>query len=229
MKIGGVQKLSLIDFPGKSCAALFTIGCNMRCGYCHNPELVLPEQYAETIPIYDILSFLESRRGLLDGVAISGGEPTIHKDLPDFIRKVKSMGFAVKLDSNGTNPAMLATLYSEGLLDFVAMDIKGPLRTYQQIAAYPVDILAVQKSIKLIKDSGVDYEFRTTVVKSQISRDDFTEIGELLRGVKRYALQHFRPGVTVSPAFASEVTYSDTEFEKIREEMECYVEKCIVR
>lgn len=229
MKIGGVQKLSLIDFPGKTCAALFTVGCNMRCGYCHNPELVLPEQHADSIPVEDILLFLESRIGKLDGVAISGGEPTIHEGLPDFIKAVKEMGFAVKLDSNGTNPGMLRELYDEGLLDFVAMDIKGPLKTYQQIAAYPVDLNAIQESIELIKNSGVDYEFRTTVVKSQIPREDFAEIGALLKGVERYALQRFRPGITVSPAFANEVTYSDPDFEEIRQEMEEYVKKCIAR
>ena len=119
MKIGGIQKLSLVDYPGKTCAALFTIGCNMRCGYCHNPELVLPERYTDTIPTDDILTFLATRVGKLEGVTISGGEPTMHEDLPDFIEKVKALGFLIKLDSNGTNPIMLRELFARHLIDYI--------------------------------------------------------------------------------------------------------------
>lgn len=228
MKIGGVQKLSLVDYPGKTCAALFTIGCNMRCGYCHNPELVLPERYADAIPEDEILLFLESRVGKLQGVTISGGEPTLHEDLPEFIRKVKALGFLVKLDTNGTNPAMLERLYDEQLLDYVAMDIKGTLETYQEVVAYPIDIDAIAKTIALMKQSGVDHEFRTTVVKSQISWSDFDKIGELVRGAPRFALQRFRPGRTLNPRFRRETTYSDDEFEFLRQKMEQYVDVCVV-
>lgn len=228
MKIGGIQKLSLVDFPGTPSAALFTIGCNMRCGYCHNPELVLPERYADAIPEGDILDFLATRVGRLEGVVISGGEPTMHEDLPEFIRKVRAIGFKIKLDTNGTNPHVLRELYAENLLDFVAMDIKGPIRRYQEIVARPIDTDAILESINLIKSSGVDHEFRTTTVKSQISFEDFDEIGELVKGSPRYALQKFVPKRTLNPQFVRETTYSDQEFEQLRLKMEKYVDKCVV-
>jgi pyruvate formate lyase activating enzyme len=228
MKIGGIQKLSLVDYPGKTCAALFTVGCNMRCGYCHNPELVLPERYVDSIPEGQILDFLRTRVDKLQGVVISGGEPTIHADLPEFIRKVRDLGFLVKLDSNGTNPSVLKFLFTKGLLDYVAMDIKGSIAKYQEIVARPVDIDAIQESIRLIKDSGVDHEFRTTVVKSQISPKDFDEIGSLIKGSPRFALQKFIPKKTLNPQFVRETTYSDEEFEGLRRKMEKYVTECVV-
>ncbi len=226
--IGGVQKVSLVDYPGQVAAVLFTIGCNMRCGYCHNPELVLPDRYADTIAEEDVLLFLESRKGRLDGVVISGGEPTIHWGLPALVARIKAMGFLVKLDSNGTHPDMIARMLREKMLDFVAMDIKGPLEKYQAIAAYPIDTAAVQRTIELLRCSDIEYEFRTTVVKSQLAPGDFTEIGELIKGAPRFALQRFRPGKTLHPAFRHETTYSDEEFEAIKEMLEEYVDECII-
>lgn len=228
MKIGGVQKLSLVDFPGHTATALFTIGCNMRCGYCHNPELVLPEQYADTIPEEDILTFLQSRIGKIEGVVVSGGEPTIHEGLPEFFRKVKKMGYLTKLDSNGTNPEMLTKLFDEGLLDYIAMDVKASISRYQEVAARPINTDDILKSIEIIKDSGIDHEFRTTLVKSQVSPEDLDEIGELVKGSPRYALQRFRPGRTLSPLFRNEVTYSDEELENLKKKMEKYVDTCVV-
>ena len=228
MKIGGIQKVSLVDYPGHTCAALFTIGCNMRCGYCHNPELVLPERFADEIPVDEILLFLESRRGKLEGVTISGGEPTMHQDLPEFIIQIKALGFLVKLDTNGTNPEMLERLYAHNLLDFVAMDVKASLSKYQDVVARPIDIDAIRQSIDCIKRSGVEYEFRTTVVKSQLSPQDIDEIGKLVEGAPRFALQKFRPGRTLNPQFHLETTYSDDEFEELRLHMEQYVTTCVV-
>lgn len=228
MKIGGIQKVSLVDYPGKVAAALFTIGCNMRCGYCHNPELVLPEQYADSIPEQQILNFLRTRTDKLQGVVISGGEPTMHEDLPDFIRKIKDMGYLVKLDTNGTSPDMLQRLLSDRLLNFVAMDIKGSLAKYQEIVDRPIDTHAVRRSIELIKNSGVDHEFRTTVVKSQITYDDFDEIGELIKGSPRFALQKFVPKKTLNPGFIYEATYSDDEFDQLKKKMEQYVDICVI-
>lgn len=228
MKIGGIQKVSLVDYPGHTCAALFTIGCNMRCGYCHNPELVLPERFADEIPVDEILLFLESRRGKLEGVTISGGEPTMHQDLPEFIIQIKALGFLVKLDTNGTNPEMLEQLYAHNLLDFVAMDVKASLSKYQDVVARPIDIDAIRQSIDCIKRSGVEYEFRTTVVKSQLSPQDIDEIGKLVEGAPRFALQKFRPGRTLNPQFHLETTYSDDEFEELRLHMEQYVTTCVV-
>lgn len=229
MKIGGIQKLSLIDYPGKTSAVLFTIGCNMGCGYCHNPELVLPERYIDSIPEAEILLFLKTRIDKLQGVVISGGEPTIQPDLIDFIGKIKDLGLAVKLDSNGTDPTVLDWILRKKLVDFVAMDIKGPLDKYQVITARPLDIEAIKTSVALIKQSDVAYEFRTTVVKSQLSWDDFDKIGRLIKGASCYALQKFRPGRTLKPQFHNETTYSDAEFERLKSKMEQYVQTCVIR
>lgn len=228
MKIGGIQKLSLVDYPRHTAIALFTIGCNMRCGYCHNPELVLPERYADTIPEEDILLFLKSRVGRVEGVAISGGEPTMHADLPQFIEQVKRLGFLVKLDTNGTNPEMVRELLAKNMLDYVAMDIKASMVRYQEVVARPVDVDAIQETIRLIKQSGVDHEFRTTLVKSQVSPEDLREIGTLIKGSPRFALQRFRPGLTLSPQFANETTYSDDELVLLKAQMEEYVTECVV-
>ena len=226
--IGGVQKVSLVDYPGHVAAALFTIGCNMRCGYCHNPELVLPDRYIDSIPEEDILLFLESRIGKLDGVVISGGEPTVHEGLPSLAARIKDMGYLVKLDSNGTHPDMIRQMLDAGTLDFMAMDIKGPLEKYQAIAAYPVDIAAVQQTIAMLRQSSIGYEFRTTVVKSQLAPEDFESIGQLIEGAPRFALQRFRPGTTLHPAFRHETTYSDEEFEELKKVMEKYVDECVI-
>lgn len=228
MKIGGLQKLSLVDYPHHTAVALFTIGCNMRCGYCHNPELVLPERFADAIPEEDILLFLESRIGRVEGVVVSGGEPTMHADLPNFIRRVKKLGFLVKLDTNGTNPDMVRELFHEKLLDFVAMDIKASMARYHEVVARAVDLEAIRETIRLIKTSGVDHEFRTTLVKSQVSPDDLDEIGQLVKGSPRFALQRFRPGLTLSPQFAYETTYSDEELVVLKKNMEQYVTECVV-
>ncbi len=226
--VGGIQKLSLVDFPGHVAAALFTAGCNMRCGYCHNPELVLPERLAPSIPIDDIMLFLQSRVGRLDGVVVSGGEPTIHDDLPELIRRIKALGYDVKLDSNGTRPEMIRQLIDDKMIDFVAMDIKGPLEKYQMIAARPIDLEAVQETIALLISSGIGHEFRTTIVREQLEPNDFHKVGEMVRGAKRFALQHFRPGSTLAPQFEQASTFSETEFQEAKTIMERYVDECVI-
>lgn len=227
VQIGGIQKFSTVDYPGYTVASIFTIGCNMRCGYCHNPELVLPEQYVGAIPEEDIFEFLETRRGLLDGVAISGGEPTMQRDLPEFIRRCKTMGFLVKLDTNGTNPAMLRELLADGLVDFIAMDIKGPLSKYSQIAARPVDLDAIRQSVEVIKT--IDHEFRTTIVRGQLDLKDFESIGQLVDGARRFALQAFVPsGNLVSQQFAGNATFTDEEMNHAQAIMQRHVAECVV-
>lgn len=230
MKIGGMQKLSLVDYPGKVAASIFTIGCNFRCGYCHNPELVVPDEYADPIIESEVLKFLKTRIGKLDGVAISGGEPTLQKDLPDFIKKVKKMGYLVKLDSNGSNPHILEQLISNSLVDYIAMDIKGPLEKYPLIMGWSIDPNVIKKSIRLIIDSGLPHEFRTTIVKSQLSVDDFEEVGKLVKGAKRYALQHFKASdhMVDTKKFKNETTYDDEDFEKMKSIMEKYVDECVI-
>ena len=226
--IGGVQKLSLVDYPGHVAAALFLAGCNMRCGYCHNPELVLPERLAPSIPVEEVMIFLKSRVGRLDGVVISGGEPTIHDELPELCRMIKRLGFDVKLDTNGTRPEMVRAMIDEGVIDFVAMDVKGPLEKYVEIAARPIDLEAIVENIRLMIDSGIGHEFRTTIVREQLEVSDFEKIGQLVKGAKRFALQHFRTGTTISPKFAEFHTFSDDEFAAAKKIMERYVGECVI-
>lgn len=226
--IGGVQKLSLVDYPGHTAAAMFTVGCNMRCGYCHNPELVLPERLAGAIPLTDIFDWLKNRRGKIEAVVISGGEPTIHEDLPKLFGAIKGMGFKTKLDSNGTHPDMLSKMIGDKLVDFIAMDIKGPLEKYRAIAARPIDLESIQKSVDLIISRGIDHEFRTTIVKGQLEPEDFESVGRLVKGAKRFALQKFQTGTTLSPNFKNMGSFNDVEMDIAQKIMEKYVEKCVI-
>ena len=228
VRIGGVQKLSLVDYPGHVAAALFLAGCNMRCGYCHNPELVLPERLAPSIPVDDVMTFLKSRVGRLDGVVISGGEPTVHEDLPELARTIKALGYDVKLDTNGTHPDMVRQMIDEGTIDFVAMDVKGSLEKYVEIAARPIDLEAIRQNVRLMIDSGIGHEFRTTIVREQLEVEDFEKIGQLVKGAKRFALQHFRTGTTISPQFARYHTFSEEEFAAAKKIMERYVDECVI-
>ena len=222
MLIGGLQKTSLLDFPDKISAIVFTAGCNFRCGYCHNPELI-----NQVTTVKDIFEFLNSRKGKLDGVVITGGEPCLQKDLPEFIKKFKSLGFAVKLDTNGSFPEMLEKVLPD--VDYVAMDIKAPLNKYSKIVNINVNIDNIQKSINLLKNSGIDYEFRTTVIKSQLSYKDFEEIGILIQNAPRYYLQKFVPSKILDPSLKSETTYSAEEFEKIKKVLSSYISEIYVR
>lgn len=221
MQIGGLQKTSLLDFPEKISAIVFTQGCNFRCGYCHNPELIVMKN-TDNYTTDGVLEFLKTRRGKLDGVVITGGEPCLQNGLIEFIEKVKEEGFLVKLDSNGMMPDVLARALP--LVDYVAMDIKAPLAKYPDIVRVKVDTNKIRKSISMIMQSGVDYEFRTTVVKSQLSYSDFEEIGQLIKGAKRYYLQKFVPSKTLDEKMMSETTYSSEEFEKIKEILAKYVD-----
>lgn len=211
--IGGLQKTSFLDYPGKIACIVFTNMCNFRCGYCHNPELLTKIEPVLTVPAF--FEFLNSRRGKLDGVVVTGGEPTVQNGLLDFIKEIKNGGFCVKLDTNGTNPEILSELLEENLLDYIAMDVKAPLEKYSQITNVKCDISKIKKSIDLIMNSGIEYEFRTTVVKSQLSFDDFKKIGLLIHGAKRYYLQKFVPSKILDECLMGESTYSDEEFETI--------------
>ncbi len=227
MRIGGLQKCSLIDYPGKVSAIIFTIGCNFRCPYCHNPELV--DETAEELNEESVFAFLEKRKGLLDGITITGGEPTLHDDLIPFIQRIKALGFLVKLDTNGTRPDVVEQVQREKLVDYIAMDIKSPLAKYAETVARPVDIVNIEKSISLLITGTTDYEFRTTVVKTLLTREDLEKMGEEIRGAKRYYLQKFVPTKTLNPAFIRKTTYADAEFEEMRTMMSTYVNECIIR
>lgn len=212
MQIGGVQKTSLLDYPDKISAIVFTCGCNFRCGYCHNPELiVVKNEPAWTTAGF--FEFLNTRKGKLDGVVITGGEPCIQNGLIDFIKQIKDMGFLVKLDTNGTYPQVLKEVLP--FVDYIAMDIKAPLYKYKNITKVNIDTEKIKESINIIMNSGVEYEFRTTVVKSQLDKKDFEAIGELIKGAEKYYLQKFVPSKTLDTRLMSEKTYSNQEFNQI--------------
>ncbi len=221
--IGGIQKTTLTDFPQKVAAIVFTQGCNFRCGYCHNPELLNFTQNSND-NAEDFFKFLQTRKGKLDGVVITGGEPTLQTGLYDFIKKIKLLGFAVKLDTNGTNPQILEKLINDNLLDYTAMDIKAPLEKYSQITKTDINAENIIKSIDLIMKSGVDYEFRTTVLKSQLTFDDFEKIGQMINGAKRYYLQKFVPSKICDQTLMNEKTYSNEEFVQICANLKKYID-----
>ena len=229
MMFGGFTPFTLIDYPGKTAAMVYTIGCNFRCPYCHNPELV--SQVCETkIDEEKVIDFLRSRVGLLDGVVITGGEPSMHGDnLINFMRRVKLLNFSIKLDSNGVDPSFLQKVIQENLVDYIAMDIKSPMVKYMQTVNRSVDVEAIRKSIELIKSSGKDYEFRTTVLDSLLSFDDIDKIGTEISGAKRYFLQKFVSTKTLNPKFAKKSTYKDEDFIKMKTLMERYVDFCGIR
>lgn len=229
MIIGGIQKFSLIDFPGKTCAIIFTRGCNFRCRYCHNPELVVPEKYAPEIPLSQIYDFLESRRNKLDAVSITGGEPTQHTDLIKILETIKNMGFLIKLDSNGSRPEMLEKIISKKLVNYLAMDVKAPLEDYSKIMGWPVSAKKLKRSIELIIDSGIDYEFRTTIVKSLTSKDDLRKIAQTIKGAEKYFLQKFIPTKLEDPSLMEKVSYSDEELKELALELMVYVKYCGIR
>ena len=192
MRICGLQKLSLLDFPGKFAATVFTGGCNLRCGFCHNASLVTHADKTPEISVSEVLAFLQTRVGKLDGVCVSGGEPLLQADLADFLRAVRALGFAVKLDTNGCFPDRLAALLDEKLLDYVAMDVKNSPEKYPLTVGIPdFDVAPVLKSAALLKNSGVPYEFRTTLVGTLHEPADMAGIGRIIDGVPVYYLQTF--------------------------------------
>ena len=193
MVIHGLQKLTLLDYPGHTACTVFTARCNWRCPFCHNASLVVRPDSQPVIGEQTFIAFLEKRRGLLDGVAVTGGEPTLNRDLPDFLARVKAMGFEAKLDTNGTNPKMLAEILDRGLADYVAMDIKAGRDNYPSVTGTLRPSLgSVEESVELLRGSGTEHEFRTTVVKELHSDSDFEDIGRWLAGEERYFLQAFK-------------------------------------
>ncbi len=228
MLIGGLHKLSLIDYPGKLSAVIFTRGCNFRCPYCHNPELI-ESNGGDFIEEDKILSFLDERKGKLDGVVVTGGEPTLQSEIVEFLERIKRLGFLVKLDTNGSYPERIKELIDRKLLDYIAMDIKAPLDKYNRITLTSIDTGRIVESIYLIMNSGIDYEFRTTAVRSLLSRDDFSKIGEMIKSAKLFALQEFRPTKTLDPDFLKETSYTKMELEEISISLKELVSKVIIR
>ncbi len=193
MKILGMEKLSLVDFDNHISATLFTGGCNFRCPYCHNAPLVLDPSHQGVVGEEVIFDYLKKRRGVLQGVVITGGEPTLMPDLRDFILKIRELGYEIKLDSNGTRPDVLASLIDEKIIDYLAMDIKNSKKRYAEtvdIAGF--DLTPVEESVSLLKKGAIPYEFRTTLVKEFIGAEDIAQIADWLEGAERYFLQHFK-------------------------------------
>jgi pyruvate formate lyase activating enzyme len=221
MIIGGYQKLTLIDYPGKIAATVFTVGCSFRCPFCHNPELVLGSQSTVQSNLEkDFFDFLKKRKGKLEGVCITGGEPTIQPDLIDFIKKIKRLGFSVKLDTNGTRPDVLRKIFKERLVDFVAMDIKNQLKNYDKTTGVKGDTDRIKLSVDLIMNSGTPYEFRTTVVPGIHSEKDFEEIAKWIKGAKSYYLQEYREIKILDPRLKKKTKGKKIDLEKIQKKIE---------
>lgn len=221
MQIGGFQKVSLIDYPGKVSCVVFTQGCNFRCPYCHNRELVVASEFGEPVPDNQILDFLRARNGKLQGVVVTGGEPTLQPDLKDFLREVKRLGYAVKLDTNGSRPGVLRDLLAARLVDFIAMDIKAPLEKYDLLSGVPVDIRRIQESIALILASGREYQFRTTLVKPLLSQQDLPRISELIKAPPSYVLQNFSATDKVlDPSLLDRGHYTEEEVSALKDKYE---------
>lgn len=228
MNIQGIQKLTLLDYPGKMACTVFTAGCNLRCPFCHNASLVVNPPKESAYSQEEIFSFLEKRKGIIDGVAITGGEPLIQPDLEEFVVKARELGYSVKLDTNGTNPEKLRKLIDKNLLDYVAMDIKGSKNSYSQCVGIPnYDTTKIEKSVEILKASNIDYEFRTTVAKGLHTIQDIAEIGEWLRGAKRYFLQGFEDSGDLIGFDMS--AFSKEQMLELQEIMKQYVPNCEIR
>ncbi len=227
MVIKGFQPTSLIDYPGKVCSIIFISKCNFRCGYCHNKELVLDSDNLKEIPEQLIIDHLQKRKNLVDGVVITGGEPLLHRDIQQLIEKIKQLNYLIKLDTNGSFPQILQELINQNLLDYIAMDVKAPLEKekYEKTINTNIDIDKIKQSIKIIKQSGIDHEFRTTVVPSLLTKEDVIEIAKSLAGANKFIIQRFeKPRELLDPNFNNEKPYSDEELEDIRKECEEFVE-----
>jgi len=230
MLLGGLQKLSLIDYPGCVAATVFTVGCNFYCPFCHNPELVDRTRALHQFIISEkeFFDFLASRQEMIEGVCVTGGEPTLHPDIKEFLAKIKNLGFLVKLDTNGTKPELLADLLKEKTVDYVAMDIKAPLEKYHKIVNADVDMEKIYASSNLTRQFP-DYEFRTTVVPTLHQKEDFLSIARWLEGAKKYYLQQFRPEETLEPGFSEIKPYSDEELINFCQTIKPFFERCEVR
>jgi len=229
MRIGGLQKLSLVDFPERTAAVVFTTGCVFQCGFCYNKNLVRPP-FAPRISEEELFAFLENRRGKLDGVVITGGEPTLHADLLPFLRKIHARGFAVKLDSNGYFPDRLRDILSSGIIAYIAMDIKAPAAAYAELAHVADAAPRITQSIEIIRISGIPYEFRSTLIDGIHTLEWVEKMARMIRGARAYYLQSFQPTETLlDPAYREKTAPSSAFLEEAAARCRKYVEKCEIR
>jgi pyruvate formate lyase activating enzyme len=235
MQISGLQKLTLIDYPGKIACTVFLYGCNFKCGFCHNPELVLSNGEKEAYHEKNILNFLDKRKKYLDGVCVTGGEPLINPELKDFLNKIKEKNFLVKVDTNGSYPDHLKELIQNNVVDYISMDIKSDKDSYDILAGVDVDIGKIEESIKKIVNSGKDYELRTTVIRGYHDPDKIKKIGEWIKILdgkpKKYFLQSFVPreGNLVDENFEKIKPFENEELEEMKKAAMPYFEKVEVR
>lgn len=216
MRIGGIQKTTFLDYPDKMACVIFTVGCNMRCPFCHNRELALGTSPADAKAMAgeEVFEFLKNRKKILEGVVISGGEPTLQPDLFDFIKKIKEMGYLVKLDTNGSNPGILKGLIDKKMIDFVAMDIKADWDNYDKATGIKANLREIRKSIMIIEKSGIDYQFRSTIVRGIHDR---RMVEKMKREFPDLVLQKFRPNNCLDPKFLKVKEWDDEEWEKMLE------------
>jgi len=228
MKIGGFQKTSLLDYPDRISAIVWTSGCNFRCPFCYNPSLALGK--GNVFPEEEILSFLSKRKGLVEGVVVTGGEPFMQEDLPVFLTKIKSLGFLVKVDTNGSYPEKLKALIENQLVDYIAMDVKAPKEKYPQLAGVAVNLSQVEISVDLIKQKAPQYEFRTTFVPKLLVKEDIVEIAQWLKGADRYYLQQFKKMTPVlSKNLDQMVPYPKEYFQETLAAIRPFFKQCSIR
>jgi pyruvate formate lyase activating enzyme len=230
MEMIGFIKTSLLDWDGHVVASLYLPGCNFRCPFCHNRDIVLDPDSFDEVPFAEIEEYVLANSEFLDGIVVTGGEPTIHKDLPILLRKIKDLGMKVKLDTNGTDPDMLRDIIEAGLVDFVAMDLKAPLSDkYDDLAGVSVDLSKIKRSIEVLETSGVEHEFRTTVVPILLTATDIEAMAAYIGGTKRFALQQFRPERTLDANLSAIKPYSKAAILGMAENAKQYVRKVVIR
>jgi len=225
VEIKGLEKFAPKDFPGYISSTIFVSGCNFRCPYCHNSDLVLRAASLPSFPLDYFLSFLDSRRGWLEGICVTGGEPLLHEDLEVVLSIIKDRRLLVKIDTNGSFPLRLEKLIDKGLVDYVAMDIKNSLEKYEQTVGVKVKTSDIKKSIEIIRDSGLDYIFRTTVVPDLVEEDDIRKIGQMLKGSKAFQIQQFVPNNTLDELYIKKQPYSNQEIEAMTKIAQTYFEQ----
>jgi len=244
MIIGGLQKFSLLDYPGRISAIVFTQGCNFRCGFCYNPMLVWPvskagnlknslveKQEGHTlIKEDDLFVFLEKRRNKLDAVVITGGEPTLWIDLPQFLTKIKKLEYLIKLDTNGTNPVMIKDLMKKKLIDYIAMDIKAPADKYNLVTGVKVNFKNIAKSVKIIMQSDLPYEFRTTITPELLNKENIDKMGKFIQGADKWFLQKFKTDIDIiNNELKSKKALTGKEMKEMAEIGKKYVKQCEIR
>jgi len=227
MRISGFQKLTLVDYPGHTACIIFTQGCNFKCPFCHNSSLINTENNSNEIDEQVLFDYLDKRKGLIDGVCISGGEPLLQNDIVLFIKKIKGKGYKIKLDTNGSNPSVLNSLIENGLVDYVAMDIKNSFSKYETTSGVNVNISNIKKSIDVLKNSSIDFEFRTTIVKELHCYEDIKEILDFIGPNVKYYIQNYRDCETVLKKGLS--SFSNEELQFIKENLERKYPNIVIR